>query len=95
MTAKRIVLSVSFVLLAFGFLVPFWPLSVLGIALAAGGGFWFAGLLFGLLLDIAYGMPSGWFHFLYIPFTLFALCCAILRIIVLQHVRKASQNTLY
>jgi len=37
---RRVVPAISFVLAAGGFLVPFWPLSVLGIALAAFTGRW-------------------------------------------------------
>ncbi|HUD02519.1 MAG TPA: hypothetical protein VMR46_00660 [Candidatus Paceibacterota bacterium] len=84
----------SFALAAAGFLLPFWPLSVLGIALAAFTGRWMLAIVFGLLLDIAYGAPVGRWQVLYIPFTLTALVCVLGRAIASRYMRKKYQDTL-
>ena len=84
----------SFALAAAGFLLPFWPLSVLGIALAAFTGRWMLAIVLGLLLDIAYGAPVGRWQMLYIPFTLAALVCTFLRYIASRYMRKKYQDTL-
>jgi drug/metabolite transporter superfamily protein YnfA len=78
----------SFALAAAGFLLPFWPLSVLGIALAAFTGRWMLAIALGLLLDIAYGAPVGQWHLLYIPFTLTALACIFGHYIASRYMRK-------
>ncbi len=78
-SASRWIYAVSFALAAVGFLIPLWPLSVLGVLLATLSGRFVAGLLIGLLLDIAWGAPAAPFGFLYFPFTLAALAVAALR----------------
>jgi hypothetical protein len=65
------VLSVMLVIA--GFLVPLWELQVIGILLAGLSGRLIVAIGLGLLVDIAYGTPTGIFHFLYFPFTLLAL----------------------
>ena len=65
--------ALSCALVAGGFLLPLWPLSVAGIILAALSGRWLCAVLLGLLLDSAYGAPIGRWHFIYFPFTLAAL----------------------
>ena len=69
----RILVSVSFALVGAGFLLPFWPLCVLGILLAAFSGHWIYAISFGVLLDVAYGTPTGLVRFIYLPFTVLAL----------------------
>ena len=70
----------TFVLIAVGFLMPFWPLSVVGVALCALSGRWIFALAAALLVDVAWGAPLGTAQYLYFPLTLFALVCAFLRI---------------
>ena len=94
MQSKRNQIAIAFVLVAGGFLVSFWPLSVLGILFVAGMGRWVSAILLGLLLDIAYGAPIGFIHFIYFPFTLLALAAAGVRLFVLHYMRKSSNNTL-
>ncbi len=77
--ASRWIYAVSFALCAMGFLLPLWPLSVLGIALAALSGRWLAGLCMGVLLDLAWGGPMGLAQFLYLPFSIAALVLALVR----------------
>jgi hypothetical protein len=67
--------GLSFVLVAAGFLLPFWPLEVLGILVAGFSGLWMLAIILGLLLDLAYGAPVGRWHVVYFPFTLLALLC--------------------
>ncbi len=79
-TRRRFILAAFFLLAALGFVLPFWPLSALGIALIALMGRWFLAVAVGLLLDLAWGAPIGLVHYLYFPFTLFAALCALARL---------------
>ncbi len=60
-------------------MVPFWPLSVLGIVLIVLSGHWFVGLVVGILLDLASGTPVGPVQHLYFPFTILAVVLALAR----------------
>jgi hypothetical protein len=89
------ILSVSFLLAAVGFLLPLWPLSVLGIALAALSGRWIFAIAVGVLLDLAYGAPVGTIHYLYFPFTLSAVVLSLIRYFGAGYVfNKDAQETL-
>lgn len=70
---SRWIYAVTFLLASAGFLVPFWPLSVAGVALAALSGRWIFGVSTGLLLDLAWGAPVGTYHYFFFPFTIVAL----------------------
>ncbi len=70
---KKWVFILAFLLASGGFVIPFWPLEVLGILAAAFGGLGVFAIGLGLLLDLAYGMPTGVLHYLFFPFTLLAL----------------------
>lgn len=85
LTSQRFLLALFFMLAALGFLLPFWPLSVAGIVLAALWGRWFSALLIGLLLDLAWGAPVGLAQFLYFPFTLIAVVAALARLWVARY----------
>ena len=87
-------LAVSFILVALGFLLPFWPLSLLGILLAAASGRYIAAVLMGLLLDVAFGAPVGHWGFLYVPFTLFAAAMSLLRYFLSSYFRDDVADTL-
>jgi hypothetical protein len=76
---SRWIYAATFLLAAAGFLVPFWPLSVLGTLIAALSGRWIFAILMGLLLDIAWGAPTGTLRFLFFPFTIVALLGVIAR----------------
>jgi hypothetical protein len=69
----------SFLLAAIGFLLPFWPLVVMGVLLSAFSGRWLLALLLGFLIDCIYGVPVGELRLLYVPFTLLAAVGALLR----------------
>lgn len=83
--AHRWILAAFFALSALGFLVPWWPLSVAGLALMALWGGWFAAVLTGLLLDLAWGAPVGLSHFLYFPFALCAVLFSLVRIAAVKY----------
>ena len=70
---KKWVFILAFLLASGGFIIPFWPLEVLGILAAAFGGLGVVAIGLGLLLDLAYGMPTGFLHYLFFPFTLLAI----------------------
>ena len=76
---SRLVYAVTFLLASAGFLVPFWPLSVMGVALAALSGRWVFGVVTGLLLDLAWGAPVGTLRYFFFPFTIVALLGFVLR----------------
>jgi drug/metabolite transporter superfamily protein YnfA len=70
---KKWILIAGFLLVSGGFILPFWPICVLGVLVAAFGGIPVGAVAFGLLLDLAYGAPYGLTHYLFFPFTLVAL----------------------
>lgn len=71
--SNRIILALSFLLAAMGFLIPFWPLEILALIVATFGGYPLFALAVGVLLDLAYGIPTGPLQYVFFPFTLFAL----------------------
>ena len=77
--SSRWIYAITFLLAAAGVLLPFWPLSVVGILIAALSGRWIFAVLVALLVDLAWGAPTGTLHFLYFPFTLLALAAAAAR----------------
>lgn len=92
--SKKIhIIAASFALVALGFLF-FWPLSIVGILLAALAGRWVTALLLGLLIDIAYGTPVGRLHFLLFPFTLLALLGILTRQLKFRLVRRSPVDRL-
>jgi fatty-acid desaturase len=76
---KQWLMMVTFLLVSGGFIIGYWEISVVGIICAAFGGAPIAAIFFGLLLDLAYGAPSGLEHYLFFPFGLLALLCSIVR----------------
>lgn len=87
---KFFLISISFMLVASGFFFEWWPVSVAGILLAALGGRPVASILLALLIDVAYGAPTAWFHFLYFPFTVLALLCILARALGARYLLKKS-----
>ncbi len=73
------ILACSFALAAAGFLLPFWPLSVVGVLILALSGRWVYAVGLGLLLDLAYGAPLGTARFLFFPFMLVAFVAMLVR----------------
>ena len=83
--ARRWILAVFVSLAAMGFLLPLWPLSVLGVALLSLSGRWFAALCLGALLDLAWGTPVGPLHVLVVPFVLTAVVFALVRLFAAKY----------
>ena len=77
---RNLVLAIAFLFVATGFLVPFWPLSVVGIVGAALLGHFVFALIVGAILDLAYGSPTGLLHYTFFPFTLLAGMSSVLYI---------------
>jgi hypothetical protein len=76
---SRWIYAVTFLLAAAGFLMPLWPLSVLVTMLAALSGRWIFAVMMGLMLDLAWGAPTGTLQYLFFPFTIVALLCVVAR----------------
>lgn len=62
-----------------GFFLPLWEFSALAILLAAFFKHPVLAVAVGLVLDIAYGAPTGLLGLLFFPFTLLALAAAAAR----------------
>jgi len=78
MTKKsRIIYSLSFVIAGMGFMLPFWPLCLVGIALSALTGRYIFAVCTALLLDVAWGTAAGILHYVYVTFTIFAVVLSI------------------
>lgn len=88
------IIATSFLIAAAGFLWPFWPLTLLGIAICALSGRWVFAVGIGLLLDVGYGAPVGPFEALYVPFTLFALVCSAAYLFGGRYVFQRGSETL-
>lgn len=71
--------AVTFILVALGFLLPFWPLSFVGVLVAAFSGRWIFAVLAALLVDLAWGTPTGWLAFLFFPLTFSTLVLLVAR----------------
>lgn len=84
----------SFLLAAGGFLLPFWPLSAAGILILSSTGRWLSAVLIGLLLDVAWGVPGGVLHFVYVPFTLLALLAVLVRLVLQRYWFEKSPELL-
>lgn len=88
------IVATSFLIAAAGFLWPFWPLAVVGIALCALSGRFYFAIAIGLLLDAGYGAPVGPYHALYVPFTLCALVFTALRLFGSRYFLRRGGETL-
>jgi hypothetical protein len=88
------IFGVSFILAVAGFLLPFWPLSLLGVLLAAATGRYIASIVLGLLLDVVYGAPVGHWHVVYVPFTLAAFIASIAHWYLGAYFRDGESDTL-
>lgn len=88
------IVATSFLIAAAGFLWPFWPLTIVGIAICALSGRWVFAIGIGVLLDVGYGAPVGHFHFLIMPFTLAALVFTGLYLFGGRYVRRGASETL-
>ncbi len=93
--SSRYIYAISFAIAATGFLVPLWPLCVVGILIAALSGRYFFALLMGVLIDLGFGPPAGWLYYIYMPFTALAAACALARFVgASQFLDKTPPDTL-
>ena len=77
--ASRWIYATTFLLAAAGFLLELWPLCVTGVLLAALSGRWLFAVLVALLIDVAWGAPTGALGFILFPLTALALIAALAR----------------
>lgn len=77
---SRWIYAVTFLLASAGFLVPFWPLSAIGILLCALSGRFVFAVFIALLIDIAQGAPTGLLSYVLFPHTVLALLAALARL---------------
>lgn len=92
MTSKASILAV--ILALAGLIVPFWPLSLIGIAVICASGGVVLGLSLAILFDIVWGLPSGILEVLVLPATALALLILIGRILVLRYMRRGMPERL-
>lgn len=93
---KRLLLPGLFTLAAAGLLLPFWPFSVLAVVLAGFLGQGIFAFALGLLLDIAWGAPTGMPGVFMFPLTLAALLSVLTRVIAKRYLlRKSLPEKLY
>lgn len=78
---RNLILAIAFLCAASGFIINFWPLEVVGIVGAALLGHYIFALLVGVMLDLAYGTPTGILYYLFFPFTLLAAASVLGRIV--------------
>jgi hypothetical protein len=78
--SSRYIYALTFAIAAVGFLLPFWPLCVVGVLIAALSGRYFFAIVMALLLDVGSGVPTGWLHYLFVPFTVLAGIASLLRL---------------
>src|SRR3989344_5023223 len=87
---NQLILPGLFLLAAAGFLLPFWPLSAFAIVLAGLLRWSVFAFALGLLLDIAWGAPTGVLEVLMFPFTLLAFCSILARIFASRYLLRKS-----
>ena len=80
---------------ALGILVPYWPLSIAGILIAALAGEWAAAVALGIFFDVLYGRPPGGFlHDISFPLTALAVAVSLARRFAARYLRRERQEYL-
>lgn len=77
--SSRYIYALSFAIAAIGFLLPFWPLCVIGVLIAALSGRYVFAVIMALLLDVGSGMSTGLWRYVYVPFTMLAVIASLAR----------------
>jgi len=91
---RRTNIAFAFLIVAAGFLFGVWQLSLLGIVFAAALGHSVSAIFLGLLLDVVYGVPVGFLHMMYFPFSLFAAISVLTRALIRGRIRTTQTDTL-
>lgn len=93
--ASRYIYALTFAITATGFLLPFWPLCVVGILIATLSGRYVFGILVALLIDLGSGVPTGILRYLFVPFTILAILAALVRVFAVSYfLDKTPPDTL-
>ncbi len=85
---------IALIILLVGLLLSFWPLAVLGLLFAAIQGRWVLAVCIGIFLDLLWGTPTGFFHFLLLPWTLCACVVVAFRHMLLGRIRLRMPDRL-
>ncbi len=80
----------AFALAACGLLFSFWPLTLLGIAVAVLYGHEFYGVFLALFFDLVLGVPTGALGYVHFPLVIFALVCFVVRYFALRLVLERT-----
>ena len=93
--ASRYIYALTFAITATGFLLPFWPLCIVGILIATLSGRYVFGILIALLIDVGSGVPTGIVHYLFVPFTILAILATLIRVFAVSYfLDKTPPDTL-
>ncbi len=84
--------AIAALAVAAGFALSFWPLSAIGLAVAAGTGQYALAIIIGIALDLAYGPPVGYLSQLHVPFTLLALAICGLYYFLSAYFREGESS---
>lgn len=85
----------AFLLAVGGLIFSFWPLILLGIAIAVLYGHEFYGAFLALLFDLVLGVPTGMLGYVHFPLVIFALLCFVVRYFALRYVlERAGSDTI-
>lgn len=77
----------SLILFTLGIVLPFWPLALVGIGSALVFGATFLVLIGALIVDVLWGIPTGLFHWLALPYTTLVCVGIIARAILMRYLR--------
>ena len=99
MSKFRLIYSlVSLALVAAGFTLSFWPLSLLGLLVAVVMGQYVLAVALGIFLDGVYGQPTvgylGYLHLLRVPFMLFSIALCALHYYIAFYFREGNTGRL-
>jgi hypothetical protein len=82
-------IGIELIFFILGFLISFWPFTLLGIGLAVWRGNWILALMFALAADLLYGVPVGLLHIVGFPFTVAALIGIVTRAALSSQMRRS------
>lgn len=88
--SERLIIAAGMALFGAGLLLPWWPLSLLGVLTFALMGQWFIALMCALFLDLVFGIPTSALRYTLFPFSLATLALVLVRALLTRHVRDRS-----